>query len=480
MSRVKNYLAAYVPEERPKETPKRSSGKNVDRMAEIEEAIRAFNDILAKQNRDNLDAMYNIDMDNMSSSMRRLFQSYDDGITKTQASINLWADETGAKFEAITELYNETTRALAGFRAEVTANYAKTEQFSSFKTEINGNVTNALAKFETYADGKYATTSQLSSFKTEINGNVTNALSEFKTYADGAYASTSQLSAFKSEVLTDVGKSVTESLSGFMSEVDSTYAKTTQFSSFKEEINGDVSSALSAFTTEANKNYARAEQIAQVTDSSGKVTAASIVAQVKDNTSLIQAIADKVDVSGFVTFSSLTNDGESTINGNNIQLVLKGAGDNGSTNITSDNGLGFIYQTSGGAKRDFAKIYTSVAGDDTDETSRYALNLVANRFTNQKGAAAYASLKMEAAGRVSVKGQYGIYLGTFGTYGYITLDAMDNSRLTANRTFSSASNYSPVSSTDYSFNTDGIYYGSKKILGSDGSGGGGTVTAVFG
>lgn len=381
----RKYLSAYIPEVTPKETPKRDGRKSDGRYAEIEAAVAALSDMMAKQNRDNLDAMYNIDMDNMSSSMRRLFQSYDDGITKANTEIKAWADEMEAGFSAVAQWQ---------------------------KTVEDGTIS-SIASIDAKADANGASISQLA---------------QWQKTAD-------------------------------------------------EEIDGLVSTTA-VIKAEADANGASITQIVEAIGEDGEVTFASIAAGVSKDESFINLIAENINLEGYVTVSSLEGNGTATINGNNVSLILDGELDDGETDVESKSALSFIYEhyrSGEWQKKEFAKIHTSIAGDDSDETSRYALNIDANKFINDLGETVYASLKMDAAGRVSIKGQYGMYLGTYGTSGYITLDAIDNTRINANKTFSSASNSTAVAATDYSFNTDGIYYGSKMLV----SSAGGSV-AVFG
>lgn len=59
--------------------------------------------------------------------------------------------------------------------------------------------------------------------------------------------------------------------------------------------------------------------VSAVDDSSGNVTAASIVAAINKAGSSVKISADHVDISGFVTFSDLSTPGATTISGANIE-----------------------------------------------------------------------------------------------------------------------------------------------------------------
>lgn len=407
----RKYLSAYVPEVKPKETPKRSGIKSDGRTKEIEDAIAAFNELLATQNRDNLDAMYNIDLGNMSSSMRRLFQSYDDGITKANASIESWANAQEAGFKAIAEWIG---------------------------TDEDGNLISSAAAIKGTADANHASIEALAKLVDEDS----------------------------------------KALAGFKSEVSKTYATTAQFSSFQTTVNNTITNSYAGFVTQANATYAKTAQIASVTDENGNVTAASIAAEIKDDTSLINLIAESINLEGYVTVSSLEGNGTATINGNNISLVLDGDADDGWTNIESQSSLNFVYShyySGEWIDSNFARIYTSVDGSDTNEASRYALNIYANRFHNDKNKEVFASLKLEAAGRMSLRGQFGIYMST-DYNGYITLDTSsgNNTRIVAAKKHTDAVSSVSEASNTYHFATDGIYFNGVKYAG------GGASVAVFG
>lgn len=269
----RKYLEAYIPEVKPKETPKRSGMKSDGRLDEIEEAIRAFNDLLTKQNRDNLDAMYNIDMDNMSSSMRRLFQSYDDDISEAQASIKTMADANGATIKLLAQWFgkdengeiNQTSESILKMFA------GRDTAFNSLKSTVVGE---------------------------NGSGGLVKAVSEVRTQANN---NGSAISALQSAVYTtDADGNQITALAKFQNEVSTTYAKTSQFSTFKSEIEGSVSQTLAGFTTEADKTYAKTSQVAAILGEDGNVSFAEIAAGVSDDESFVKLVAENIVLDGDV------------------------------------------------------------------------------------------------------------------------------------------------------------------------------------
>lgn len=314
------YLAAYVPESVPKETPKRSGIKSDGRTKEIEDAIAAFNELLAKQNRDNLDAMYNIDMGNMSSSMRRLFQSYDDGITKANASIESWANAQEAGFKAIAEWQGETTKSISSIEGKADANSASITLLNQWK----GTASSSIAAVQTLASQNGAKITSLTSWQNTVEND----------------------------------------LEGLSSSV-----------AYIEEL--------------ADENGASISQIVKAVGENGEVNAASIVAAVNAAGSSVKIDADRVDISGFVTFESLEEDGESVINGNNISLVSDSDGE-------SISKISFYHNENYGDS-DY-EIGTIFLTDDWDYG--YSLCINANSFRRTSSYYADASLLLRGEGGV--------------------------------------------------------------------------------
>lgn len=198
--------------------------------------------------------------------------------------------------------------------------------------------------------------------------------------------------------------------------------------------------------------------------SDGELNTASIVAAINDSGPSVMISADKIVMDGdavFLTSEDVGDYGSTEISGSRVTMTMDGSDDNGRNDITSYNGLEFIYLNEDGGREQLATIYNSAEGRDTDETSRYALNIVAPAFTASTGYRVNPAIKMAAAGRISVEGELGVYIGAYDEYGFISLDAGDNVRIYP------AKSYSDMYIDGYyayCFCTDGIYYRGEKIL----------------
>lgn len=170
MSIRKNYGRMAIPSlpAENKNSPKASGNDSAIRS--LEEQIEKIRDEMTKQNRDNLDSMYNIDMENMSETMQNLFQSFDNGIASAQSAIATFADETRAQFAAIADYKTENSEALASLTGRVSSNESSIEILTGFKS----TTTEKLASISTKADENEASISQIVS-AVGRNGDVTAA-----------------------------------------------------------------------------------------------------------------------------------------------------------------------------------------------------------------------------------------------------------------------------------------------------------------
>ena len=445
------------------------------------------------------------------------------------AQFKTFVSDQYATIQSITSLKSEITESVNGsvnttisealteFKQTADEEYATIASLAQFKNEVkeevngsvNTTISEALTEFKQTADEEYATIASLAQFKNEVkeevngsvNTTISEALTEFKQTADEEYASASVFASYKEEINGSIESfensvneamdefeesvngtvtSITETVASFTANADNKYASASVLAEYKNEVSTKyatknalsnlettLNQSFASFTATAESTYAKTTQIASVTNSSGKVTAASIVAAVNSSGSSVKISADKIEFEGeaqFLTAADVGNNGTTIIAGDRISIDMNGANDYSGYDVDSDNGLNFTYTTESGYVRNFANIYTRVSGEDTAETSRYALHISTHKFRNNNGSSVYAGLKLDAAGRISIEAQYGIYISTrtSGQYGSITIDADD---VTCIRAWTSYDDVvSSGASYGYVFCTDGIYYDGVKIV----------------
>ena len=87
MSPRNPYLTASIPEV-PKPAKQAQGGGSNDSYAALEARIAELNEQLVKQNRDNLDAEYNIDEENLSESLLNKINSLEARVKALEDQIN--------------------------------------------------------------------------------------------------------------------------------------------------------------------------------------------------------------------------------------------------------------------------------------------------------------------------------------------------------------------------------------------------------
>lgn len=407
----RTYLSAYIPEAKPKETPKRSDTKKDDRLDEFEKVLENLNDILKKQNRDNLDALYNIDIDNMSSSMRRLFQSYDDGISSAQAQITAWAEETEAGFAAIAEWENETNKSIASITAQTNANTSSIESLTVWKGTVDNGSIQSIASIKQEADANAASIASITQWQSETNQSI---------------ASLTQTSNANS-------------------------ASITAFTAWQ----GETNTTMASISQTASDNEASISQIVRSVGEDGDVTAASIVAAINDSKSSVKISADHVVISGFVTFESLEEDGGSTINGNNISLVSDANGDS----MSSLDFYKWRYTDDTAESHTLSRMFSIYTTDnEVDDTNlaRFAI-MIRTRRARENDEYYATALKLESYGAMSMESGGGMYMSADR---YCTIEAIYNTRIVAPKSYADACmdiGYAAAHNS-YVFCREGIYY----------------------
>lgn len=215
--------------------------------------------------------------------------------------------------------------------------------------------------------------------------------------------------------------SLTQTVNGFETRVSNAEGKvstlTQTVNTFDVKVTNAVNNANDAKTLAASlsvdvdDNSASISQIVSAVGSNGRVTAASIVSAVNSSGSSVKISADKVDISGFVTFSELADSSSiTTINGAAIstgtltastyKMFLDRYGN-------SDGSVEFYYnQLSSNWKVGGIAIDDQGAGTEVENTFRVRIFTQAPRgLSGMK-----FSLKLESCGRLSIEAPEYVYV----------------------------------------------------------------------
>lgn len=353
-----SYLNTSIPEVG-KRAAKTENPSDLDRFSRMQDELEALRNEITKKNRDQLDMMYNLDMDNFSDDMKALFKQWSDGSNDAKTYFQTYINSNEAKWQAYSEWKTSTSNSLASMEGRVTANESSISSLTYWKNNT----------------------------------------------ADGAIQS------------------------------------------------------ISAIRQTANSASARIDLLVNSSGTGMTSSAASIIMEaINDDTSSIKISADKIQLSGtaeFITADDLSDNGSTTVSGNRIALIT----DYGSTTSTSSLTLKLAYST---RNIPFGYLHGGDMGSGEANDSRFKMELLTEGFSIGNDTY-YPAISLNAAGGISIVSNTGSSSGVYisANQSYVTINALDNTRIRANATRDEAGT---SSTKDYVFCTDGIYYGTTKIV----------------
>lgn len=302
-----------------------------------------------------------------------------------------------------------------------------------FQTHINGNE----AKWKAYAEWKTATSKSIAT----IEGRVTENESSINI-----------LSQWQSET--------TNSIVAIRQTANSAYSQVESLTNWRGSDGKNITDSLTSIKQTSDSASSRIDLLVETTSTGNSrlnSSAASIIMEaINDDTSSIKISADKIQLSGeteFITAADLSDSGSTVVSGNRISLVTQLG------YSTSMSQFSFMLRTS---TRDFPMGYINGGdiGSGEENDARFRLQFLTEAFT-YSGATYKPAIYMRSAGGVSIISNgdpSGIYVSS--NRSYITLDAMENTRIRASTTYLNMGNTGAMaaSSKDYVFCKDGIYY----------------------
>lgn len=369
-----------------------------------------------------------------SGSIKRMQEELE-GLRNEMAKKN--RDQLDMMYNLDFDNFSEDTQALFRKWSDGT-----TEAMAYFKAYAKENE----SKWEAYAEWKDDTTKSIATVSGTANANsasITQLVDWKKNTAEGAI----------------------ESIAGIQQTANANSASIRQIVNWKAETADGAIESISSIQQQANANGAKIELLV-TTNSSGKAvmnsSAAGIIVEAINNAeSSIKISADHIQISGeteFITAADLSDSGSTVVSGNRISLVTELG------YSTSTSQFAFMLRTSA---RDFPMGYISGGdiGSGEENDARFRLQFLTEAFT-YSGTTYKPAIYMRSAGGVSIISNgdpSGIYVSS--NRSYITLDAMENTRIRASTTYWNMGNTGAMaaSSKDYVFCTDGIYYNGIKI-----------------
>ena len=366
-----------------------------------------------------------------SGSIKRMQEELE-GLRNEMAKKN--RDQLDMMYNLDFDNFSEDTQALFKKWSDGT-----TEAMAYFKAYADANE----SKWEAYAQWKNDTTDSIASITGRVSANE---------------SSISSLASWKS----NTADAAISSIAGIQQTANANKASIDQITAWKTETADGAIESISSIQQQANANGARIGLLVNSGGTGLNSSAAGIIVEAINNAaSSIKISADHIQISGeteFITAADLSDSGSAVVSGNRISLVTQLG------YSTSMSQFEFMLRTS---TRDFPMGYINGGdiGSGEENDARFRLQFLTESFT-YSGATYKPAIYMRSAGGVSIISNgdpSGIYVSS--NRSYITLDAMENTRVRASTTYLNMGNTGAMaaSSKDYVFCTDGIYYNGKNI-----------------
>lgn len=366
-----------------------------------------------------------------SGSIKRMQEELE-GLRNEMAKKN--RDQLDMMYNLDFDNFSEDTQALFKKWSDGT-----TEAMAYFKAYADANE----SKWEAYAQWKNDTTDSIASITGRVSANE---------------SSISSLASWKS----NTADAAISSIAGIQQTANANKASIDQITAWKTETADGAIESISSIQQQANANGARISLLVNSGGTGLNSSAAGIIVEAINNAaSSIKISADHIQISGeteFITAADLSDSGSTVVSGNRISLV---------TNLNSTSGISSLAFKIRLPSKDDAMGYIDGGdiGTGAEDDARFRIRLITEEFT-YSGKTYKPAIYLTSVGGVSITSNgdpSGIYIGSFQSY--ITLDATENTRIRASRSYWNMGNTGAmaVSTNDYVFCTDGIYYNGKNI-----------------
>lgn len=372
-----------------------------------------------------------------SGSIKRMQEELE-GLRNEMAKKN--RDQLDMMYNLDFDNFSEDTQALFKKWSDGT-----TEAMAYFKAYADANE----SKWEAYAQWKNDTTDSIASITGRVSANE---------------SSISSLASWKS----NTADAAISSIAGIRQTANENKASIDQITAWKTETADGAIESISSIQQQANENGARIGLLVNSGGTGLNSSAAGIIVEAINNAaSSIKISADHIQISGeteFITAADLSDSGSTVVSGNRISLV---------TNLNSTSGISSLAFKIRLPSKDDAMGYIDGGdiGTGAEDDARFRIRLITEEFT-YSGKTYKPAIYLTSVGGVSITSNgdpSGIYIGSFQSY--ITLDATENTRIRASRSYWNMGNTGAmaVSTNDYVFCTDGIYYNGINICPTNGN-----------
>ena len=150
-----SYLNTSIPEVG-KRAAKTENPSDLDRFSRMQDELEALRNEITKKNRDQLDMMYNLDMDNFSDDMKALFKQWSDGSNDAKTYFETYINSNEAKWQAYSEWKTATSASISTIEGRVTSNESSIHLISQWKADTADGAISSIAAIQQQADSNGA------------------------------------------------------------------------------------------------------------------------------------------------------------------------------------------------------------------------------------------------------------------------------------------------------------------------------------
>ena len=174
-----SYLNTSIPEVG-KRAAKTENPSDLDRFSRMQEELEALRNAITKKNRDQLDMMYNLDMDNFSEDAQSMFKK----MGNAMAGFEAYVDENEAKWTSLASWKNNTTQSIATVQGKANANEASINSLVSWKTNTVDGAIESIAGIEQKVNANEASINSIVSWKTNTADGAISSIASIQEQAD--------------------------------------------------------------------------------------------------------------------------------------------------------------------------------------------------------------------------------------------------------------------------------------------------------
>lgn len=283
-----SYLQQSIPdaEKRAAKTQGVGDSGSIKRMQEELEGLR--NEI-AKKNRDQLDMMYNLDIDNFSEDTQALFKKWSNGTTEAMAYFKAYADANESKWEAYAKWKDDTIDSIASITGRVSANESSISSLASWKSNTADAAISSIAGIRQTANANKASIDQITAWKTETADGAIESISSIQQQANANGARIGLL-------VNSGGTGLNSSAAGIIVEAINNAASSIKISADHIQISGETEFITAADLSDSGSTLVSGNRIRLVTEQGNKNGTSRLSFVMKTPTEQVFAYMDGGDL----------------------------------------------------------------------------------------------------------------------------------------------------------------------------------------